>query len=142
LVWTVMFTDETEESVIIGDAEYDSDDHLAEAIAQASTRPDDVDDYWEPSYDDNVPTDVPNCGHHHTPLTWLGREYQWRCPACFPELFPSEPVAILQTATIEQLADEIERRGGTFPADLARLLQDRYMRRHAEFIEANGGFIP
>lgn len=64
-----------------------------------------------------------------TPLTWLGQEYKWRCPACFPEFFPGKPMVHLESATIEQLADEIERRGGAFATDLAHLLQQRYMAR-------------
>ena len=36
---------------------------------------------------------APRCGHHHNPLTWLGDEHRWRCPYCFPELFPATPTA-------------------------------------------------
>ena len=36
---------------------------------------------------------APRCGHHHNPLTWLGDEHRWRCPYCFPELFPATPAA-------------------------------------------------
>ena len=34
---------------------------------------------------------APRCGHHGNPLTWLGDDHRWRCPDCFPELFPTTP---------------------------------------------------
>ncbi len=36
---------------------------------------------------------APRCGHHGNPLTWLGDDHRWRCPDCFPELFPATPAA-------------------------------------------------
>lgn len=36
---------------------------------------------------------APRCGHHGNPLTWLGDDHRWRCPDCFPELFPATPTA-------------------------------------------------
>ena len=36
---------------------------------------------------------APRCGHHGNPLTWLGDDHRWRCPDCFPELFPTTPAA-------------------------------------------------
>lgn len=112
LVWTVLFTDDTKESVLIPDRDYQSSDHIYETVAQASSNPDEVDDFWPPSYDDNIPTPVPNCGHHDKPLTWLGQKYEWRCPACFPELFPSA-AGPLSSFSVEQLTAELERRGQT-----------------------------
>lgn len=48
--YTVQFTDGTEEVVEVGSrASYQSDDHLSEEIAKASSRPDDVDDHWPTS---------------------------------------------------------------------------------------------
>ena len=31
---------------------------------------------------------APRCGHHGNPLVWLDPALRWRCPHCFPELFP------------------------------------------------------
>ena len=32
---------------------------------------------------------APRCGHHGNPLVWLDPALRWRCPHCFPELFPA-----------------------------------------------------
>jgi len=36
---------------------------------------------------------APRCGHHGNPLVWLDPALRWRCPHCFPELFPATPAA-------------------------------------------------
>lgn len=62
---------------------------------------------------------VPQCGHHGNALTWLG-DKGWRCPWCFPEMFPAVEGADehnAQIATLQAENDGIRRHG-------ARVLED------------------
>ncbi len=57
---------------------------------------------------------APRCGHHGNPLTWLGDDHRWRCPDCFPELFPATPAApgaaSMRAATADDVLNEVETR--------------------------------
>lgn len=45
--YTVQFTDGLQEKVLISDDDYESDDEKWEVLVKSSSRPDDVDDWWE-----------------------------------------------------------------------------------------------
>ena len=50
---------------------------------------------------------APRCGHHGNPLVWLDPALRWRCPHCFPELFPAaRPAAGSSSPDVTALADE------------------------------------
>ena len=51
---------------------------------------------------------APRCGHHGSPLVWLDPALRWRCPHCFPELFPAaRPAAGSFPPDVTALADEL-----------------------------------
>ena len=51
---------------------------------------------------------APRCGHHGNPLVWLDPALRWRCPHCFPELFPAaRPAAGSSSPDVTALADEL-----------------------------------
>lgn len=45
--FTVQFDDGSTENVVVDTSAAQSSDHIAELVAQAASRPDDVDDFWE-----------------------------------------------------------------------------------------------
>ena len=50
---------------------------------------------------------APRCGHHGNPLVWLDPALRWRCPHCFPELFPAaRPAAGSSSPDVTALADD------------------------------------
>ena len=50
---------------------------------------------------------APRCGHHGNPLVWLDPALRWRCPHCFPELFPAaRPAAGSFPPDVTALANE------------------------------------
>ena len=51
---------------------------------------------------------APRCGHHGNPLVWLDPALRWRCPHCFPELFPdARPAPGSSSPDVTALADEL-----------------------------------
>lgn len=44
--WVVQFEDGSTETVVIPAIDYQSEDHIYEAVAKASSNPDLVDDFW------------------------------------------------------------------------------------------------
>ena len=55
---------------------------------------------------------APRCGHHGNPLTWLGDDHRWRCPDCFPELFPPATPTAPGSSSPDTAALVAELRGG------------------------------